>query len=559
MKNHRSRFSVCRFAASLLIAACALSNLDPARGEAKPADAPRPVYFRHDGGVSGGNRLNLATTLTDAERLAWRRNFPPGHSTPCVVGDRVFLTTFREDDESLATVAVNLETGRTIWRREAPADRIEPYHRVGSPAAPSPASDGHRVYVLFGSFGLLCYDLDGNEQWRRPLGPFQDEFGTGSSPVLAGNKVVISQDHDVDSFVAAYDAASGDLVWKTARPDAVRSYSTPIIWNPGGDRATEVIVAGALRLTGYDLETGRETWWTHGLARIVNPTPVASGDVLFVASWSPGGDAGERISLESWSSAASQWDADNDGKISREELGEGPVLTRFFRMDLDQNGGLDQGEWERHAAVFDRARNTVFAIEPPARGEAGESDKLWEYDRGVPYVASPLVVDGTVYLVKDGGIVTSLDAASGRRIRQARIEGLGSYYASPVSNGNHVLFASEQGVVTAIGAVADWTVQATRDFGERIYATPILLDDGLLIRTETALYRFEAAEPRAEAGNRAVEPGLPEGIGFAAEFPADRWTKNRVNVVWFDNVVIAREYIGPSARPTTSSDGGATP
>jgi hypothetical protein len=100
------------------------------------------------------------------------------------------------------------------------------------------------LFVFFGSYGLLCYDLDGRMVWEHLLGPFLDEYGAGSSPVLIDGKIVLNQDHDIDSFLAAFDCATGKALWRTARPEAVRSYSTPAIWERNGRK--ELLVAGAL-------------------------------------------------------------------------------------------------------------------------------------------------------------------------------------------------------------------------------------------------------------------------------------------------------------------------
>ena len=152
--------------------------------------------------------------------------------------------------------------------------------------------------------------MDGRKIWEYRAGPFQDEYGAGSSPILFNNTVILNQDHDVDSFLIAIDADTGKPVWKVPRPDAVRSYSTPVIWQHNGH--PELLVAGALELAGYDPANGRKLWWVNGLARIVIPTPVPIGDMVYMASWAPGGDPSRRISFDSWPVALSKWDANHD-------------------------------------------------------------------------------------------------------------------------------------------------------------------------------------------------------------------------------------------------------
>lgn len=452
-------------------------------------DGATVKYFRHDGGIPAGVSGPVPDRFDRAEDLVWRRELGSGHSTPCIYGGRIFLTTYQEAKSELATLALDRESGRTLWKQVVPTERIEPYHNVGSPAAPSPACDGKRLYVFFGSYGLLCYDLDGNQLWSHPMGPFQDEFGTGSSPILIEDKIIIGQDHDIDSFITAIDSETGKTVWKTPRPTAVRSYSTPMIWETNGKN--QVVLAGALDLSAYNLDDGQKVWWINGLARIVIPIPARGGELLYVATWSPGGDSGARISMERWKEAADKWDRNRDDRIGKKELEPGAVLTRFYRIDLDQDGALDRKEWERHAAVFQRAENAVLAICPSGgKGDITDSHVVWKYSRGVPYVSSPLVHGDILYMVKDGGIVTKLDAKSGQILQQERLPGLGNYYASPVTADGKVYFASEQGVLSVVSDRVDWEIRSSHDFDERIYATPVIEGDRIFIRTEEALYCF---------------------------------------------------------------------
>ncbi len=230
-------------------------------------------YFRSDGGVAS-SAGPLPDQFDKPESLVWRVPMDGGRSSPILQGGKLFLTAFQPESKQLATVAVDAASGRVLWRRGLVPQKIEQTHRVGSPATATVASDGERVFAFFGSAGLFCYDVDGHSLWEQRLGPFRDEYGAGSSPILLGGKVIINQDHDIDSFVAAFDCVSGRLLWKTPRPDAVRSYATPVVWYQAGK--PQVVVAGALQLTGYDPETGERLWWVNGLARIVIPTPVAS-------------------------------------------------------------------------------------------------------------------------------------------------------------------------------------------------------------------------------------------------------------------------------------------
>ncbi|HVA49780.1 MAG TPA: PQQ-binding-like beta-propeller repeat protein [Pirellulales bacterium] len=449
------------------------------------AQADEVDYFRHGGGVAADDERPLVEKLED-EQLLWRVPMPPGHSTPCVRGDAIYVTTFENDE--LTTLALDRRSGRTMWRQVAPAERIELFHETSSPAAATPACDGQRVYVFFGSYGLLCYDLKGGLVWAKPMGPFQDEFGAGSSPVLVDGKLIISGDHDIDSFVMAVDCMTGDTLWKTDRDGFTRSYATPVVWVADGQK--QIVVAGALQLVAYGADDGSKLWWVNGLARIVNTTPAQSQGLLYVATWSPGGDSDARLAMDPWSDAVAKWDKDGDGKLVREEVPDAEVLDRFFRIDLNQDKGLDETEWNKYARVFELAQNTLMAIRPRGTGDLTGSGVVWEYNKGLPYVPSPLVYQDRLYMVKNGGILTCLEAARGRMLKQVRLAGNDNYYSSPVAGDGKLYLASEHGVVSVLRAGAKCELISSRDFQERTVATPVIADRKIYLRTEKALYCF---------------------------------------------------------------------
>ena len=452
-----------------------------------PTPAPHFSYFRSDAGLqtSAGT---LPDDLDNTNVLRWRIALDSGHSTPIIEHNHIFLTTYRPEARELAVEAHDETDGKLVWRSSLKPQSLEQTHVLGNPATASVACDGERVFAFFGSAGLFCYDLEGRKIWEQRLGPFRDEYGAGSSPILFEDKVLLNQDHDTDSFLAAFDRASGRLLWKTSRPDAVRSYATPVVWFQDGQ--PRILVAGALELTAYNPADGQRVWWIEGLARIVIPMPVVSGPMIYMASWAPGGDAGRRLELDPWARALEKWDANHDGKLARNEIDDKEVLDRFNRMDLDQDGALDQKEWERHAAVFHRAQNVVLALKPAGTGELNTSALLWKHTRGVPYVSTPVLYRGNLWMAKEGGIVTKLEAATGRLLAEERVPGPGNYFASPVAGDGKVYFCSEPGTVSIVAGDGEWRVISSRNFHEKIYATPVLRGSRLFLRTDRALYCY---------------------------------------------------------------------
>lgn len=425
--------------------------------------------------------------LDPGSNLVWRTPLPPGISSPCVVGQRIFLTGVR--GEKLVTLALDRSSGKSLWEREAPATRTEEVHQIGSPATSTPACDRSSLYVFFGSLGLISYDLEGNVRWTVPLGPFKNNYGQASSPVLWKDSVLLNCDQDVGSFLLSVAAATGKERWRTDRRGFPRGFSTPVFWNDRG--SDELLVAGTLRLVAYDPATGRELWSRGGLARIVNSTPVLGGGTLFVSSFAPGGDPDDRIAMPSFSSFLKENDRDADGLLARSELPEGPFLQRFPQLDADKNGKITQPEWEEMRQIFASAVNSIFALAPGREGNPAEVPILWRHERAIPYVASPLYLDGLIYLLKDGAIFTCLDASSGKVEKQARLPAPGNYYASPVAGGGWIYTAGRDGGVCVVRPGRQWEVAWSGDLREAIMATPALVEGKVYLRTETALYAFE--------------------------------------------------------------------
>jgi outer membrane protein assembly factor BamB len=167
--------------------------------------------------------------------VVWKTTVPPGHSSPVLARDRIYITAFEND--KLLTLALDRASGRILWRREAPRPRKQVIERpANSPVSASPATDGRNAYVFFQDFGLLAYGPDGNELWRMPLGPFNNPFGHGASPVLAGDTLLMVCDQDAGSFLLALDKNTGRVLWRTERGHAQRGYATPVLYRPAKGR-----------------------------------------------------------------------------------------------------------------------------------------------------------------------------------------------------------------------------------------------------------------------------------------------------------------------------------
>lgn len=457
-------------------------------GQGAAANWPQ---FRGPQGMGVADGAVLPAEFSPRENVIWKTPLPPGHSSPILHGGHVFLTA--HEGERLYTIAVDRATGKVLWRREAPRPRQEQMQKTNSPASPTPATDGRQVYVFFGDFGLLAYGFDGEERWRLPLGPFNNVNGHGSSPIVVDDLVALICDQDTDSYVIAVDKISGKVRWKKPRPEVTRGYATPGVYRPPHG-PVELIVPGAYVISSYAAATGKKLWWAGGMAWQLKGVPLIDGDTLYVNAWETGGDTETPPQLPGFSELLARHDANKDGFLTPEEAP--PDLARWYQNnDLDRDGRMSERDWN-FWRLHRTAQNSMSAIKLGGRGDVTATHVLWRYRKSLPNTPSPLLYRGVVYLVKDGGVATSLDAATGRVVKQARLEGaLDRYWASPVAGGGKVYMTSETCKVTVLEGGGDWRVGARNDLDDTCFATPALADGRIYLRTNSALYCFGLPRP----------------------------------------------------------------
>ena len=443
--------------------------------------------FRGPNGSGVSEATNVPTEFGPASKLAWRLALPPGHSSPILWGDRIYLTAFR--GTALVTMAIDRNKGQIIWERRAPGEATKSVDARNNAASPSPAVEADSVYVFFADYGLVAYDAGGRERWTMPLGPFNNIYGMGASPVIVGNDLILACDQSTGSYVMAVDKKSGKMRWKTPRPEAKSGHATPIVWR-ALDGRTEILLPGSFLLTSYDAATGAKRWWVRGLSFEIKSTPVITADTIFINGYgAPQNDPGRKVVVpsaeETWKTA----DADKDGLLSKGEFPKG-IPNWFAIADLDLNGSLTQEEWEYYRAALD-SENGMLAIRLGGKGDMTDTAIKWKYQRSVPQLPSPLLYRNVLYMVNDGGIVTTLNPETGAVINQGRLQGaLGSYYASPVAASGHLFFISEPGAVAVLPPTGALTPIVVNDLKEAVYATPAFADGRVYIRTVEALYAF---------------------------------------------------------------------
>jgi outer membrane protein assembly factor BamB len=469
-----------KFQALTAAALLALAALSPARA----ADAPTKDWPQWRGPTMTGAALPDAkppTEWSEQKNIKWKVAIPgTGIGTPIVVGDRIFLQAAVEAANAPASPAASVEganplvrlvqtppprrgpggpggpggrgpggpgggrggqqaatkplafsllcieraTGKTAWQRVARQEiPAEGHHQTATYANQSPVSDGKLVFTLFGSHGLYCYDLEGNQKWSKDLGKMQAKmgFGEGSSPALHGDTLVVNWDHEGPSFLVAFDKNTGNELWRTPRQEGT-TWATPLIVEHDGKG--QVVVAATGMIRSYDLKTGKEIWRCDGrMTDNVIPTPVADTGIVYVTSGFRG--------------------------------------AALLAIKLGKTGDL-----------------------------TGSDSIAWTANKGTPYVPSPLLYNGRLYLFEGNtGRLSCYDVKTGKALlSQQRIDDIQGVYASPVAANGHIYLLSQTGAGVVMNDGEQPKEVRTNQLDDQFNASPAIAGNELFLRGFRSLY-----------------------------------------------------------------------
>ncbi len=453
-----------------------------------PAQSDWP-QFRGPNAAGISQDASPPLKFSPTESVAWKAAVPAGISSPVVIGTRVFLTGL--DNDRPLMICLDRANGRELWRREVPGGKPQAVHKTSHAVSATPCADSTRVAGWFPSFGLVAWNHEGKEIWRREMEPPFVVNGSGTSPILAGDKVILACDQQGGkSFLLAADAANGKTIWQTLRPLAVSSYATPVIWKRGD--LEEIVVSGSLKVSGYGLADGAERWTCRGTEAVsVCPTPVLGDGMCYIMSRSFG-EQPPPAGLEGLLLVA---DKDKSGGLSREE-------TPFFQkdgiydfIDSSRDGSITADELKATTAHMEGADFGLFALRDPGKagGDITGTHTAWKHQQGTAKVASPLLYRDRLWVVADGGLLTCTDAKTGKVIfERQRLgkDGGGDYFASPVAADGRIFLCSTRGVVTVVEAADTLKILHQTNLGAPILATPALSGGLLLIRSGPILWAF---------------------------------------------------------------------
>jgi outer membrane protein assembly factor BamB len=380
-----------------------------------------------------------------SQNVQWKTAVGAGLSSPIVWGQRIFLTEFDPKTRKLATLCLDRRAGGILWRRAIAPEQIEEVHELSSPASATPVTDGEQLYVYFGSYGLVCYDLEGNQKWEMRLPLPKNPYGASASPIIAGELLILNH-QGKDSCLLGIHCRDGRTAWKKDRSQFQYGWSTPVHWRREG--ADEILVQGGdfkpnQRLMVYDVANGAERWWVGGLPPCGKSTPVIGGGLLFLAA-----------------------------------------------SDIILEPSAEKRNPERAAQFYANNAARVMAVRPGADGDVEKKNIVWSERKGVPGVPSLLYYNARLYAFKDGGLVFCRDAETGSLLYSERLGAPGYYYSSPVAADDRIYIASAQGVVVVLEAGERFNILAINKLDGAILATPALVGENIYVRTESHLYGF---------------------------------------------------------------------
>jgi outer membrane protein assembly factor BamB len=406
----------------------ALTALLLAAAPAPADDWPQWRGPKNDGHTA---ETNLPVTWSETENVAWHVPLPgAGASTPCVWGDRIFLTSLAGPD--LVALCYGTD-GKERWRRPIGASNRAYRNDEGNDASASPSTDGKLVYVFSGGGRLIAFDLDGHTVWeldaQAKYGAFRIQFGVHQTPVLDGDRLYLSLIHRNAKLLVALDKRTGKEIWKHERksdsPPGVESpdvYASPFVWH-NGDRAL-LISHGDDYCTAHELTDGAEVWRVTGL----NPK-------------------GPRYN-RAWRAVSS------------------PLVT----PDL--------------IVVPSCKRGVTVGVDPlKAKGEVapGTPGELWRLPKDTPDVPSPIRVGDLVYLMGETGLLHCHDAKTGAKLYEERLTNM-RHRANPVAAGDRIYLLGRDRVCAVVQAGRESKVLAKNELPDNFTASPAVAGGRLYLR-----------------------------------------------------------------------------
>jgi outer membrane protein assembly factor BamB len=437
----------------------------------------------------------------------WKIKTPKGFSSPCIYNDNLIITGINQDDKRYLVWNIDREDGSVKWQKELTVDTLENVHPASSPAAATPATDGMYIYCYFPTFGLICYDFEGNKIWDSPIEFKPVLQGSGTSPIVYNDKIILNHDNLIDPSLMVFNKSNGELVWeqKFQKYQILPStgWSTPVVWKD------QVIIHRMNGIESFGMNAGNHLW-RFDIGTTGCGTPVVIDNTLYVNAWMIRGEKAFLGEVVDFRELFETNDTDKDNALSQAEFPNGIIISgrpeghdlgiasnrlwwpMMREFDHDENNLISENEWNEFAeSMQDFANHGLVAVHLGDTGNITLSSRLWKVTENIPETPSVLVHKDLVYMAKNGGTATCVNAQTGEVIYSEKLNATGSYLASPLLANGFIYFSSYNGKITIIKEGPFFEIVSQVDLQEKIGASPVALKDKLYIRTDEYLYAFQ--------------------------------------------------------------------
>jgi len=460
-------------------------------------------------GIAGRNSTPPKDFGTETNVL-WKIETPEGYSSPIIINDNLIITGVIREERKYMVWNIDPVRGTIKWQKEIPVDTMEKVHPISSPAAATPASDGEYIYCFFPPLGLVCFDFEGEKIWESPVQFLPVAQGSGTSPIVYEDKILLNHDNYSNPRLLVFDKRNGQQLWEYHFPGSLMlpsiSYSTPVIWNG------QVIIHRLDQVIGINIDSGEPVWqFDVGSTGVATPVILGDtlfvnawmirgeesdlGDVtdlqkMFIDSDI---DSDGMLSKEEFINSYPDGALIHDRKIEGVTTGTRLVIHwwNLGMFDQDKDNYLSKGEWGKfQEQMADYANHGTVAVQLGGTGDITLSSTLWKSAENVPQIPSVVVRNGLLYMVKIGGIVTCIDSGNGEVIYAEKLGAPGPYLSSPLLADGMVFMASYNGKITILKEGREFEIINQIDLGEKIGASPVAMDNLLYIRTDKHLYAF---------------------------------------------------------------------
>lgn len=438
----RLSFRTTRYTVSMAALAMAIISLSAAAH----AGAASDEWTRFRGPNGSGISATAFNDPITADDFVWKIDLPGiGHSSPVLRDGRIYLTAGDHDTARRIVLCLAAADGKTIWQRQYDSATFK-QHNDNSYASASPAVDELGVYVCWttpAEYTVIALDHDGKERWKADLGPFVSQWGSGASPTIVGDMVILTDDQEgPKSFAIALDRKTGKTRWKLDRKSGNKTASsTPCLYTPKDGPPQLILGCKACGITSIDPQTGRVNWEVDDVlsARTI-------GSPIVVQPSAPASDSAARPAGH----AGAGKGASSSGALIIATSGEGAQQRELVAI-----------------------RPGDKPTDPPT--------VAYKLAKTPPYVPTPLAKGDLLFLWGDNGTVTCVQAATGETVWSEKVGG--QFYGSPICAGDTLWCMSRRGKLVGIAASDHYENVCELDLGEGTHATPAVAGGRMYLRT----------------------------------------------------------------------------